>query len=477
MVGGILWIIGIEEKEPVDPPSISDVGIVYEDEKLRVYQFDPNRVEYLHIVNLYGEYKVRIDSNLGVVIDGFEAIPLLQASSKGLFNSVATVTLDTLIRADCTDLAEYGLAEPQAVITIHTDKGEDYRFAIGNETLNKNGYYMCVQGEDDVYLMNKLFSERYLRSVADYCDKKIYKFFDYETDFRQLEITGSDQSMCVRTVTEEEQKTGLYFEGVILTSPFSASASRTSVDTILSGLVGLNASRVEAVGVTEADYSKYGLDNPVKVKISVYADPNPQYYNDQINVYFDSTKPTGVYEEFTVTYYIGQTVEHETYLMYEDYPVVYTVSDETFSFLSQGTDWYCSRLIFGEYIYNVEELVFTYEGKNYAFQLQDADSKDKMLVTCDGITVNSDDFRTLYGNLVAISHYGLADLPENAKEPYLRVTYHMVDGADVVVEFYEIDARNLFVSVGGEGHFSVLRTSVDKVIRDMFKVLAGESVQ
>ena len=32
LVGGILWIIGIEEKEPVDPPSISDVGIVYEDE-------------------------------------------------------------------------------------------------------------------------------------------------------------------------------------------------------------------------------------------------------------------------------------------------------------------------------------------------------------------------------------------------------------------------------------------------------------
>ena len=98
-----------------------------------------------------------------------------------------------------------------------------------------------------------------------------------------------------------------------------------------------------------------------------------------------------------------------------------------------------------------------------------------MLVTCDGITVNSNDFRSLYGNLVAVSHFGLADKPDT-DAALLKVVYKKQNGKEIEVAFYEIDDRNLFAAVNGEGHFSVLRTAVDKVIRDMFKVLNGEPV-
>ena len=176
VVGAILLI---SQFDPIPDPVEEnlDFGLTVNDEGIKVYRFSPKNVDYMEISNSHETYRVRMDGNL-VQIVGYETIPLLSASSTGLFRSVETLTLNTVVDENCTNLSRFGLENPQATNTIQAYSDANVTFYIGDANPTGDYYYMSVKGETTVYLKERLFAERYLKSVAEYCDKKIYKPFD-----------------------------------------------------------------------------------------------------------------------------------------------------------------------------------------------------------------------------------------------------------------------------------------------------------
>lgn len=478
VVGAILLI---SQFDPIPDPIEEnlDFGLTVNDEGIKVYRFSPKNVDYMEISNSHETYRVRMDGDV-VQIVGYETIPLLSASSTGLFRSVETLTLNTVVDENCTNLARFGLENPQATITIQAYSDARVTFYIGDANPTGDYYYMSVDGETTVYLMERLFAERYLKSVAEYCDKKIYKPFDPTADFRALTIKSPTLNYAFRQATEEEKKIeGIYFGNIAMVQPYQWGVETNAMETLMGTMVDLSADDVVQMCVTEKDLEKYGLDKEHRTEIvlTVYADPNPMMYNNITYPYFDSSKPTGKYQEFNVIYWLGTTVDKQVYVMFEGRPVVYTMPADTFSWLEWTPYRYCTKLLFGEYLSNLKSLSVTSADGEYTFDISgaDSDNKDDLKVTCGDVSVKGNSFRDFYANIMGMFPSGEGTLPENT-EPILTISYTTVDDTVQTLNFYPIDSRNCLVEVRGQAFLTVRITEVQKVINDTQKLLKGQQI-
>lgn len=475
----IVLVSGIEPA-PETPEENLDFGLTVNDEGIRVYRFSPVNVDYMEIENRHETYQVRMDGNT-VYIVGYETIPLLSASASGLFRSVETLTLKTVVDPDCADLSRFGLEDPQATITIQAYSGASVTFYIGDASPTGEYYYMSVKGESAVYLMEGMFAERYLKSVTEYCDKKIYKTFVPYEDFVALSVKSPTVNYSFRIATEEEKaESEVYFSGIAMEQPFAWGADSVSIETVMDTMVELTADTVQAVCVKEEDLGQYGLDaaSRTEIVLTVYADPNPTMYNDKANPYFDSSKPSGTYQEFPVTYWIGGRVDNSVYVMFEGRPVVYTIPADTFSWLEWRPYRYAIKMLFGEYIYNVKTLTVKTPEDAWVFSLSGAESSDKsdFRVFCGDRSIDGDNFRNFYGTLMGLYPSGEGVMPEQAGDPVLEIVYDLTDGSQNVIAFYPMDDRNCAANVDGQTFLSVRVTEVQKVLSDVQKLLAGQTV-
>ncbi len=474
-------IVLISKIEPTPEPEKEnlDFGLTVNDEGIKVCRFSPKNVDYMEIANPYGTYRVRMEGG-SVYIVGYETIPLLSASSLGLFRSVETLTLNTVVDENCTNLSRFGLENPQATITIQAYSNANVTFHIGDANPTGEYYYMSVKGDNTVYLMERLFAERYLKSVAEYCDKKIYKPFDPAADFRGLTIKSPTLNYSFRQANEEEQKIeGIYFGNIAMVSPYQWGVEATAIETLMTTMVDLSADRVVQMCVSESDLEQYGLDaeSRTEIVLAVYSDANPMMYNNTTYPYYDSTKPTGEYSLYTVTYWLGKTADKEVYVMFEGRPVVYSMPANTFSWLEWTPYRYCTKLLFGEYIRNLKSLTVSSAEGEYTFTLSGADSDDKedLRVSCGDTAVDGDSFRDFYANIMGMFPTGEGTMPQDA-EPILTISYTTVDDAVQTLKFYSIDSRNCLVEVRGQAFLTVRITEVNKVINDTQKLLKGQQI-
>ncbi len=474
----ILLISKIEPPTEPEPENL-DFGLTVNDEGIKVYRFSPQNVDYMEITNPHETYRVRMEGD-NVYIVGYETIPLLSASSAGLFNSVSTLSLETVVDEDCQDLSRFGLDDPQASITIQAYSDANVTFFIGDASPTGDYYYMSVKGETTVYLMEDLFAERYLKSVAEYCDKKIYKTFDPAADFRALKVKSPTLNYSFRQATEEEKAiNGIYFSNIAMESPYQWGVESSVMEDLMTTMVDLSADDVVQMCVDEQDLVPYGLDaaSRTEIVLTVYADPNPTMYNNTTYPYYNSSLPTGQYSEYTVTYWLGNTVDKQVYVMFEGRPVVYSMPKDTFSWLEWTPYRYCTKMLFGEYISNLKSLTVSSAEGEYTFTLSGADSDDKedLRVNCGTVSVDGASFRNFYTNIMAMYPSGEGAKPENAA-PVLTVSYHTVDGGVNTLRFYSVDSRNCVAEVRGQAFLTVRITEVQKVINDTQKLLKGQEI-
>ncbi len=475
---GIVVVLGIEPPEEPEPENL-DFGLIVNDENLRVYHFSPANVDYMEIENACETYRVRMTEGV-VHIVGYETIPLLEASAEGLFKSVEKLTLNTIVDENCEDLSRFGLDDPSATVTIRAHSGSSVTFFIGDASPTGDYYYMSVKGENVVYLMDCFLAERYLKSVKEYCDIKIYKTFVPYEDFVALTIKSPTLNYSFRLATEEEiAESAPHFSGFAMDAPFSWGADSTKLEEVMNSMVGLSADAVEAVCVDEEDLAQYGLDaaSRTEVVLSVYADPNPTMYNDAANPYFDSSLPTGVYENFTVTYWLGKTVDRQVYVMFEGRPVVYRIASDTFPWLEWRPYQFGAKILYGEYITDMTSITVKTPSDSWTFSITGAQGdKEDLRVSCGAVSVDGDNFRTFFVNLLGIYPTGEGYMPEDAGDPVVEVIYSLKDGSQDVIQFYPIDDRNCAANVNGQTFLSVRITQVQKILSDVEKLLTGQTV-
>ena len=477
IAGAIVLVMTIDPPAPGEEENL-DFGLTVNNEGIKVYRFSPKNVDYMQVENAHGSYRVRMDGDQVYIVD-YQTVPLLAASSSGLFRSVETLSLNTVVDPDCKNPARFGLDQPQATVTIQAYSDARVTFYIGDASPTGEYYYFSVEGDTAVYLVDDLLAERYLKSVAEYCDKKIYKPFNPAEDFRGLTVKSPTLNYSFRQATEEEKAIdGVYFSGIAMESPYHWGVEGLVMEDVTNTMVALSADDVVQMCVSDGDLAQYGLDAPNRTEIvlTVYADPNPTMYNNSTNPYYDSTKPTGQYQEFTITYWLGKTADKQVYVMFDGIPVVYSMSKDTFSWLEWSPYRYCTKMFYGEYLAELESLKIAFGTEEHVFTFSGNLSDETFRVNCNGTAVKSDDFRDHYANILSMYPTGEGVLADDA-ELLLSITYTSKDGKAETVSFYSVDDRNCIGKVRGEAFLTVRIDEINKVIKDTHKLLRGEPLR
>lgn len=453
-----------------------EVGLTYDRNRIRIYSFAKEKVETLTVTNAHGTYSVRENDAGEVEIVGCEGAPLLYYSSTGLFESIETISCDDLIEADCENLEHYGLDDPQAELTILAVDGSTTTFAIGDKSLLGEGYYMRDTSNRDVYIANYFFGDRYIAPFEALYDKKIHQYFENQY-FQDFTLKRGEETVFIRATTEDEAKDIRYAGGMIMESPFFVAADADKLYTQLSNLALVEADAIVCPMMTEEDYVTYGFTDPVTVSIHVFYDPNPETINGEVNTYYDPNGPIGTLVEGTFTWEIGNIVDGVAYVRYQNAPVVYAVDATTFAFIDWALDDYAQRIVNIKYLNDLDAITVDYEGKTYHFDIKDPERQEEMVVTHEHVRLDQALFRDFYMSIISITNYGIAK-NEPDTEPILTVRYSSIYGEedDILLEFIPYDSLTCLLRENGRSVFLVLNSRVDKIVRDMHKLLNGEEI-
>ncbi|MBQ2881704.1 MAG: DUF4340 domain-containing protein [Clostridia bacterium] len=477
-IAGVLYISEFEVLPEEKTPD-TQLTIDYQRETLQIYTCNVYDVDYIHVVNKTGEYKVSRNDDGTVYFHGHEEVPLLPYSSAGLFESVNNIRCEALIETDCTELVNYGLDEPSVIITVKMKNGNESVFHLGDAAPQGGGYYFRDTTNNDVYLSGTYFSERFVKNHTQYYQKAIGKEFEY-TGFQTLSIKPNEgEEIYVRTTNEEEAADIRFMGGTIVEKPFFCAGTSTPIQDITEILAVLEAEHVETDVLSSENLTKYGFDTPTSVNLTALVDTSSIVSNvtGLENPYYDP-KGNGEKKLITIKYVIGATIDKYTYVIFDDQSVIYAVDKSKLEWVEKNTvDVYCQRMIYLKYLKELARVIVEVDGETHHFDITDPESGDEMIVMYNTYTkMDQAQFRNFYTSIIGVTHDGLAYEPEEGSEPYLKITYIPIEGENIVLEFYQIEPRKYVLKVDGEGRFFTYSSKVEKIVKDMHKLINGEEI-
>lgn len=160
-------------------------------------------------------------------------------------------TLEEITRSDQT-LADYGLEDPNLVLTLETPDGST-ALKIGSVTEMGNRLYLLGPGEERIYVVDRRVLESVLVGISELRNSRIFEIPVFEVRSLNMRITVPGD-VTIRLVREGETWA---FE-----APLSAPADPALVNTTIKELTGIEAARFFEPG--EVDPALSGLGTPTR---------------------------------------------------------------------------------------------------------------------------------------------------------------------------------------------------------------------
>jgi len=470
-----LFIVPTDSGDKTEPPGVEEN---YGRDGYVIYSLRPALLEYMTVENSHGAFDVR-QKNGKIVIDGAEDLLLLSETVSNLYSCAEKVIAETVIERGVEDLSVYGLTAPLAKLTLHKVTESADTLLVGNKTPDGKAYYLCVDGENDVYAVSTYFAERLMKSPADLVSGKIYKIFSVP-DLQNFTVDRENESIYARKCTQEELDLKIYESSMILDKPFAYGANTDYIQACAEKLIGLTA-EVIAVSPDEQMLKKYGFGGAeISVTVGFEVDTSLEAIDNVANDYYDPDAKKGTYISLTSTYLVGKTVGNVTYVMYDGYDTVYAVDSARFDFATKSIDNFCQRLVMIRYLNELKSFTVAAPDESYKIDVwtQTEGEKTSYFASYNGKRLEGSYMQELYKMIVGVSNYGYVEtVPDGDR--MLTVTLEGMDGCDTIVEFIPVDKDELYAYclVNGDGHFIVKTSQLDRIITNVRKLINGEKVE
>ncbi len=166
----------------------------------------------------------------------------------GVTTALSNVEIVRVITETPSDLAQFGLANPNIIVAFKTESGEAGTLKLGNKNATQGEIYAMKNDEKRVFLVAAFQESSFTRTPFDLRDKKILKFDRDKAD--SLVLTRGSNSM-------ELTRTGSDWKVV---KPVPSRSDFASVEGFITRLSSANMSRLIEGG--DKELAKYGLDKP-----------------------------------------------------------------------------------------------------------------------------------------------------------------------------------------------------------------------
>lgn len=393
-------------------------------------------------------------------IKGIEDLDVNFTLTSSLANSVSGLGCDDVVEEEASDLEKYGLASPQAEVTVKT-AAETKTLLVGNESPTSGETYCMIDGENTVYLAATSSLAVFLNTKENFISTALIEASPDGNNPIPEKITIDRADLEYDIVLEyddtttESGNTSGTLATHFMTEPVFSYLDVQKSQNATQGFFGLYAYSVVYAHPDETQLSATGLAEPFCTvsMTTLEGDGHTIKIGNKLDV-----------------------AEGEYYaVMLDDIDVIYAVSAESLCWATVKPDDIISRMIFGTYVWDIAKLeINVSDGENVLFTGKGT-SLDDYEVMKNGEKADAKRFQEFYQYLLKTSAEDFVIDEQPQGEPTVTIELETQDGkTKQTVEFYKADGKKSFIAVDGVPCFKCRTSYVDLLIENLGKFDTAE---
>lgn len=398
-------------------------------------------------------------SGIIYTFDGYQEVNMNNALIGTLANNANGLTSDDVVEENCTDLAKFGLENPEITVDIEYETGTKCRMFIGNNAPVGDAKYVMIDGVDTVFTVRISALANYSKTLDEFVETTMLKAPDVYPTVEKLTISRKDEEDLILEYdksSEDEANRGGTSSTHIMTSPTFAYLTVERATDIITGMFGLSADSIYAVQCTESDIAEAGLKEPF-CSVTMECDDGNDY-KLLLSEYFDDSE--------------GKSC----YAMFEGGNVIYVLDAEKAKWVTVQPIDVASRMFVASYVWNITDLSVKCGDKAYDFditQIKEPEEDENLTADNFSVTLNGEDFdseryRQFYSFLIKANGESFAlgeEIPDGEPMAVLEYTDSYMNKT-MKFEFYEKSALQAVVVADGESKFDISKSYVETLIEN-----------
>lgn len=439
-------LIAVSLLSPKDEETPDDTG-----EHISVYKSDSGSISSVGIAYDGGSNTVCLTGGKWICLAD-PAFPIDSSRVSAMLDALSEVEAERLVTEDGAGSEEFGLDEPQCVVTVTDAAGAVSVFSIGMKNPVLGYYYLTLNGGPEVYFVSPDFAESFMLTLSDLAAYDALPAIDAETvtDI-SVRAGGSAVSFIKYTQANPLCYTDKY---VWFADDGRIALSETGVSALIEKI-----SAVSILSLADAapqDLSAYGLgDDAVYINVNFTADSAPISFSVRAG---------------------AETGEGTRYIMTDSSDMVFLADSEALSFIDGfDRDDYLPDDVCLLSLSEVTGIAIDASGEAHTLDVSrssigQGDGGTSVAVettyTFDGKTVSETRAAAFFSALTAMKADGAAEDGKTGAEPLLTlVISRSTDSfAEMTLKIYPYSTSFYSVEFAGRSGMLVNRKSVDQLM-------------
>ena len=455
-----------------------------EEQTIDLASVDSTQVDSLHYVKGDTDLTFVLKDDAWVEQNDEER-PINQEHITSILSAIKELKADRLIMESPDNLSDYGLEQPQAVLTATMKDKSIVTVKIGNVTTDSSGYYGLVNEDNTVYLL-----PTELGSALQYNDMQMTALPESPSITAEnithiaIDNRSGDDYELLYSDEEKLDNTGSNMYAWQFVKPYGDgyTADSTKVSDLQANYTTF--SYLSCVDYKGEDLSKYGLEDPAASLLIGYfisrteTLPTPETDPDTGKEVTEKTYN----DPYEYKIYIGnQDEEGNYYVRIDGSNSVYTMSSDSVDTMLQVDAFsLVNPYILLPSLDNVDRVTVQVGDTTYQMYIDHKTTTDKdgneattSTYSFNGKESDEDAFKTLYQQLIGITYDSEipSDVKVGSETPYITLTYHIFGDNErtVSASFLPYDDNFYIVKKNGDTRFFADKRAID----DIAKALSG----
>lgn len=461
-------------------PTLSDGEVLGPGNSIVMFErVQRENIKRIEVNNRFGSYAFYYDTDRkDFYLENNINAPYSKEQLASLMTAAGYTRTMMRVTENCENMAEYGLSDSDSPAYYVLEKGDGttYKVYIGRAIPTGAGYYVRLEGRNAVYILDSSISDTLLSSVTAMIEP-ILVFPPSQNNYytvKNFTITKNKEKVISLTSDTEKAKdeSGKEYEEFIkyrITYPEDYTEYRvaTAYDEILQSFMdSFSGTQVVALGepnkgFTDETLEQFGLKEPA---YELYFE-----FNGLKNSLIFSTKN-----------------EDGTYFVYSlMFNTICKIDSANASFLDRKVLDYIDKTLIYEDINDVDSIRVTsgdfdetfvlYKGEEIKQQNGTTKTDINVKLKSSGVYLtDTKNFRQYYMSLLVFNLVTYADTTDpEGLECIATLTLNMRDGRTIDLAFYPYASRRCLYTLNGQGHFYVMRDSVERIVDNAKKVING----
>jgi len=328
-------------------------------------------------------------------------------------SQISNIHVDRILQEDIGSLSDYGLEEPALTVGIEEKSGERFILKVGEPSVSNTGYYALAGNKEGILIIEFDKIGIFTADAMYFKDKQVLDF--KSNSINRLEVAFFDAEQYVIELNGEAN-----WE---FSQPMIQKARNDRVNEIIAKLMDL---RVQEYIDVSNDFSQRCLDNPKMV----------------ISLKNDSGK--------IQTLLLGETNEEKNtiYAIIKETNEAFAISCHQLDMEEMSIGNFIDFAPLSISINNMALLEIQDHGETYRFVKQN--NQGESIFTLNDNEINTNDFTTLYLNVMSLSAEGYDDNAYDTSDIQMSIILSLCGGERIGVEFTYRDQDTCFMVVNNE---------------------------